>query len=459
MNVIAFDLGASTGRALEVNLSTALTVRELHRFDTPGTFEEGFERWNVSQIVEQLRRSLHEGANARCIAVDTWGVDFGLLDEAGSLVANPIRYRDASHAAGLQELERRVPREDAFRRTGIQPWVFNTASQLLARSLRGDRELKSAATLAMMPDLIAGRLCAEPWSPFAERTIASTSQLMGLDGDWDGALCEAAEVADGLLPPISPAGAIRGRTAEGVPVIATAGHDTACAVAAAPLRSDGEAFLSSGTWSLLGTESDTALASPEALHLGITNERTVDGRFRVLKNIMGLWLLQACQGARTAEECVALAERARPFVAKFDPNHPSLLNPPDMPSAIRSLCDAEVETEGELYRCIFENLAAEYARTLRSLERLTGSRFTAIRVVGGGARNSLLNQMTADAAGVPVYAGPYEATAIGNGLVQFAALGELPMNLQVWRDLVARSFPSAEFLPREPGAWSDWQAE
>lgn len=457
--MIAFDLGASTGRAVEVSLSTSLAVRELHRFDTPGIIEEGFERWNVTQIVEQLRSSLEGRASPKCIAVDTWGVDFGLLDEAGSLLANPIRYRDGSHAAGLQELERRVPRESAFRRTGIQPWVFNTASQLLARSLRNDRELKSAATLAMMPDLLASRLCADTPTPMAERTIASTTQLMGLDGGWDEALCKAAEVPDGLLPPIRPAGAVHGHTADGVPVIAAAGHDTACAVAAAPLRSDADAFLSSGTWSLLGTESDTALTGSEALNLGITNERTVDGRFRVLKNIMGLWLLQGCQGARTAEECVALAERARPFAARFDANHPSLLNPPDMASAIRALSDAEIQTEGELYRCIFENLAAEYARTLRALQRLTGCRFAAIRVVGGGARNRLLNQMTADAAGLPVFAGPYEATAIGNGLVQFAAIGALPMNLRVWRDLVTRSFPSEEFLPRETGAWSDWLSE
>ncbi|MCH8274795.1 MAG: rhamnulokinase [Armatimonadetes bacterium] len=459
MRVLAVDLGASSSRLLAVSLDDRLTLHEAHRFPTPAIAEKGYAGWDIGSLVSELVDAfsrLNRRQPVCSIGIDSWGVDFGLLDEEGELIANPIRYRDPSHLAGAEELKLRLDPVRHYELTGIQPLPFNTAAQLLARRMRNDPDLERAHTFAMIPDLVGRAWCGRG-IPACERTQASTTQLLGLDGAWCMEACAAANVPQALLPVPADAGTQAGaEPSTNVPIIRVGSHDTASAVLACPGEGGDWAYISSGTWSLAGVELETPVTAKGALDAGFTNERGVGATIRFLKNLMGLWLLQRTQGDRSVGECVRLAREAPPFGARFDANHPDLLNPPDMAEAIRRLADGPVQTYAQLYRAIFENLAAAYARAIRDLERLTSRKIERIHVMGGGSRNDLLNRMTADATGLPVLAGPSEATALGNALVQFAYHGALKDPRTDGRALVHASFPPKEFRPNQVDDWAQW---
>lgn len=447
--VLAVDLGASSGRVVAVELRhDRLSLNELHRFETPHYRDAGIERWNLERLLDHVKDGIRAGGEAEAIGVDTWGVDFGLLDASGNLIADPIRYRDASHRIGFEELKNRLDPERHYRRVGIQPLPFNTAAQLLARKLREDPELAAASKIMMLPDLIGSMLVRDPVVG-CEPTIGSTSEMLGLDGEWEGNVLNAAAVTPDLLPRVRKAGEQIGILESGIPVLSTASHDTASAVLAAPLL-DGEpaAFISSGTWSIVGIELSEPKTSPEARRYGFGNERGHRGTFRFLKNVIGLWLIQQSQGDFGVEQCVEMARSVEHGGAKFDIHDPSLLNPPDMRAAIRALADRPLETDAELFRAIFESLASGYAEILAQIEAVTGISISRIQVVGGGSQNSLLNQLTADASGLPVHTGPVEATALGNAMAQFETLGALESARGMGRHLIRNSFPGQVFLPK-----------
>jgi rhamnulokinase len=427
-------------RIVEVALAGGrLTANTLASFPTPWYHDGEFERWNLRSMVEGIREALAAAGEYDSWSVDTWGVDFGLIDDAGEPLGDPIRYRDPSHQMGADELNRLLPRERRYAVTGIQPLVFNTASQLMARVIRKDQELLRASRLLFLPDLL--HYLVAGGEVMLERTIASTSEMLGLDGEWSNEIVSLLGIQR-LLGPLCEAGE-RG-TAR------APGHDTAAAVVAAPGEGEGWAYISSGTWSLVGIETTVPIATPEALNAGFTNERGVAGRFRFLKNVMGLWLLERSRGGKSIEECLAMAALQPPTGVRFEVNHATLLNPPDMPSAIRAIADGPLDDDGCLYRCILENLAREYAETIATIERLTGQEIQTVHIVGGGCRNNLLNSLTAAALGRRVLVGPVEATALGNALVQMMGLGAIE-SVGEARRLVRQSFTCVEAIP-EPGS-------
>lgn len=436
MRVLAVDAGAGTVRVVEVMLGAGrLSANTLTSFPTPWYHDGKFERWDVGAMVAGIREALSGARDYDSWSVDTWGVDFGLLDDGGTLIADPIRYRDPSHRLGAEELNRQLPKERRYPLTGIQPLVFNTASQLMARVVRKDEELGLASRLLFLPDLLHYHIGGG--EGLTERTIASTSEMLGLDGEWSDAIVSLLGVPR-LLGPLLEMGK---------PGVArAAGHDTAAAVVATPGEGEGWAYISSGTWSLVGIETKVPIPTPEALAAGFTNERGVGGTFRFLKNVIGLWLLERSRGERPVEECLTLAAMTPPTGVRFEVNHPGLLNPPDMPSAIRAIADGPLDEDGRLYRCILENLAREYAETIARIERLTGRVIDTVHVVGGGCRNQLLNSLTAAALGRRVLVGPVETTALGNALVQMMGLGAIESVAEA-RRLVRESFACVEAHP------------
>ncbi len=453
MRVLTVDLGASSVRVMEVVGEDFLRIRECARFTTPWYHDGAYERWAFEEILRKVSEAL-SALTPHALGVDGWGVDFGLLDGEGNLIGDPIRYRDGSHLAGAEELARALPPEELYEITGIQPLPFNTACQLMARRLRKDEELAEAHSFALIPDLLSSRLTGVPF-PLCERTNASTTQMLTLRGEWALRVCEVLGIPREFLPEVAEPGGVVGEW-QGVPVIRVATHDTASAVLACPYEKPNSAYISSGTWSLMGMEIEAPVPSRSALIKGFTHEYGYGGRYRFLKNIMGLWLLEKARGDFSFAECVELARQATPFPARFDVNHPRLLNPPDMGEAIRALADAPLKDSASLFRAIFENLARAYALTLKDLEVLTGQRVEQIYLMGGGSQNDLLNQMTANACGVPVIAGPVEATVLGNALVQFGHLGKLKDVLREGRAWVRASFALREFLPQEEERWQEW---
>ncbi len=474
MIALAFDLGASGGRAVAGRLTGAgeaarLTVDEVHRFPNDPVRVHDHLHWDILRLLHEIKAGMlaargrgYEGV--RSVGIDSWAVDFGLLDEAGGLLGNPYHYRDPQTAGAMDEVWRIVPREELFARTGIQMLPFNTIYQLYALRRARSPLLDAARTLLLIPDLLRYFLTGERHS---ERTNASTTQLFNptLNG-WDTALLDRLGLPRGLFVPVLEPGTAAGTLLPAVgeetglpalPVVAVGEHDTASAVAAVPAEGEHFAYLSCGTWSLIGTEVRAPVISDEALTANVTNEIGVGGAFRLLKNVTGLWLLQECRRAwaregraRSYEEELALAHGAEPFRSLIDPDAAPFLNPPDMPRAIREYCRETgqplPEDDGAVIRCIIESLALKYRFVLERIERLAGRRFPVLHMVGGGIRNRLLCQFTADAIARPVLAGPQEAAALGNLLVQYIALGRLE-HLGAARAIVRGSFPVATFQP------------
>jgi rhamnulokinase len=469
---LAFDFGAESGRAVLAHLhSGVLTTEEVHRFPNEPVEYAGSLHWDVARLWFEVRKALACVQQRRLagIGVDAWGVDYALLGEHGELLQNPYHYRDRRTEGVMDDVFRKVSKEEIYRTTGIQFMPINTLYQLFAAQRDTPLMLAAAKRLVTIPDLFNYFLTG---NAVCEFTNATTTQLvdpvrrswatnlmqhLGLRTDLPGPLIEPGTTVGTLLPSVAPNSQLAG-----TPVIAPGCHDTASAVAAISAR-DGTAFLSSGTWSLLGTELDAPVLTPQALQANFTNEGGVNGTIRLLKNVMGLWMLQACRNCwsnhlQSADyrELVELAIQEPAFAHLVDPDDESFLRPADMSAAMADFCrkthQPAPETPGALVRCVLESLALKYGVVMRRLEQLCGRRIEQIRVIGGGSKNRLLNQFTADATGRRVLAGPAEATALGNIAIQILATGEAS-SLQEVRAIVDRSFPTEAFEPLETDKW------
>ena len=479
LNVLGIDLGASSGRAMLGTLEgKKLTIREIHRFlNEPVTLCGRFV-WDMPRLFHEIKQALlklsKSGETVDAIGIDTWGVDFGLLDKNGHLLSLPVHYRDARTNGIPEKVRAIIPDEELFARTGIAFNSFNTLYQLYAMKEEGDPALESAQDLLFLPDLLAYFLTGKKGT---EYTIASTSQLLDpFKRDWDRELMEKLGIPAHIFGEVKLPGTVRGTllpeiakecgVAE-IPVIAIGGHDTASAVAAVPAQEKDFAYISSGTWSLLGAEVQKPLCTESVMKANYTNEGGVDGSIRLLKNIMGLWIIQECKrewdrrGSETSfGELVELSMQAPAFKAILDVDDACFLAPGDMPARIQAYCAKSgqpvPEGKGEISRVIYESLALKYRWAIERLEEdMLKKPIEALHIVGGGSKNALLNRFTAEAIKRPVIAGPDEGTIIGNLLVQAQALGAIS-GIRELREVVENSFPTKTFLPETDGkAWDE----
>lgn len=465
ITVLAVDLGAESGRVAAVTYDGAgLRMEEIHRFANTPVTAGGTLYWDILRLWHEIQAGIAQGRarGAAAVGVDTWGVDFGLLDARGQLLGNPIHYRDRRTAGVYERVQERLGRETIFNATGIQFMPINTLYQLAAMAEQDDPRLQSAATFLTIPDLLnfwltGARVC--------EFSNATTTQLYNAaEGRWASELLDPLGIPAAIFPPVVSPGTHLGDF-DGLAVIAPACHDTGSAVAAVPAQSADVAYISSGTWSLVGLETPAPIVTLEALAANVTNEGGVYGTNRLLKNVMGLWIIQQCRATWAAAgqaysyaELVQLTAAAPPLATLIDPDDPRFLAPGDHPAQIAAYCRATGQqppaSPGAVARCVFASLALAYRATLDQLIALTGRPVRAIHVVGGGSRNALLCQLTADATGLPVIAGPSEATVLGNALVQLISLGAVE-HLTAGRALVAQM---GELQRYEPQPSHDWDA-
>jgi rhamnulokinase len=488
---LAVDFGAGSGRVMAGWLENQqLQLEEIHRFANEGIQLNGTWHWNVGlqfkDILDGLKRAAERyGDRITSIGIDTWGVDYGLIDAAGSLLGIPVQYRDSRNDDRMNVAFSRMSKEEIYRVTGNQFMPFNTVFQLLAEQEHNPGRLAAADRILLMPDLFNFWLTGVAAN---EATIASTMQLVNAaTGEWAWDLIERLDLPRKLFRDITPPGTVLGpllpQVAEktglnSVSVVTVGSHDTASAytgvplsfdphTAAGPVDGEGDIFLSSGTWSLLGTRTAEAVINDESFNLAFTNERDTTGQIRLLKNHCGMWLMQECKRIWDGEEpvswdqLVAEAEASPPFVRFIDPDDPRFAKRGDMPARLREACaesgQAVPQTRGEISRMIYESLALTYSISIERLSHLTGKQLGTLHVVGGGCRNALLNQFTANALGRDILAGPVEATALGNILSQLVADGKLN-SLHDGRELIMTSFPPQRFTPRDAQAWSEARA-
>ena len=476
---LAFDLGAESGRAIVGQFDgECLQLRDLHRFPNgPVRLPDGLH-WDVLRLWTEIKQGIglalrDHGRDLGSIGIDTWGVDYALLDRDGALVGNPYHYRDARTDGMLEKAFRRVPRAEIFAQTGIQFLPINSLYQLLAMAVRNSPQLEIARTFLTIPDLFNQWLTGQAVCEFSN---ATTSQCYNPhQGDWARDMLERLGIPTGIFPSIVPPGTNLGpllpQIAEEVDlppqarlsVIAPACHDTGSAVVAVPAAAPHFAWISSGTWSVVGAEVPDALIDDRSLGYNFTNEGGASGTFRFSRNVMGLWLVQECRRTwlQQGEEydygaLAGMAAQAEPFQAVVDPDHGEFLKPGDMPARIRSYCRAtgqpQPQDKGAVLRCALEGIALKYRWVLERLEEVLGYRLDPLHIVGGGTQNRLLSQLTADATGRQVIAGPVEATAAGNVLMQMMALGQID-SLSSAREVVRRSFDLAVY---EPGSGAGW---
>jgi rhamnulokinase len=457
---LAIDLGAGSGRVVSGRiLDGRWNLEEVARFRTPSRTapEYGYQCWDTDQIlagIEQHLAKSRQSGSLTSLGVDSWGVDYVLLDDEFRLVGVPVCYRDKRTTGVMERVQRRVPREEIYSRTGIQFLSFNTLYQLSACVEQQPQWMKAARHFLMIPDYLHFRLCGVLSN---EYTNATTTQICGLDGEWDPVLMDAIGLKQSLMRTPIAASTILGDgkgAASGIKVIAPATHDTGSAVAGTPLEGGDEAYISSGTWSLMGIESPVPVATAEALSMNFTNEGGLERRFRVLKNIMGMWPIQRVCEEHNVSDFDLLVRGAAdivPWSFIIDVNDPEFLNPLSMTESIRKHCrnsnQLVPESPAQLARCVFDSLALSYRKVKDQLESLCHRRLKRIRIVGGGCRNRLLNQLCADACELPVIAGPVEASALGNLSAQMIALGAIG-NLDAARALVRASFEMEEYQPR-----------
>jgi rhamnulokinase len=474
-NFLAFDLGAESGRAVVGTLKKGkLELNEKHRFPNPTGRMRGHLHWNLLQQWEELKTGLRKVADEKIqlagLGVDTWGVDFGFLGKSGEILGNPYHYRDARTEGVMEKTFKRVPRAEIFESTGIQFMPINSLYQMIAMVDSKDWPLQQAETMLFVPDIFNYLFTGERKSEFS---IASTSQMYDMrNSAWATSLLTKLGIPTRILPEVVPSGTVIGTLLKSiaeecgvpsVPVIAPGLHDTASAVAAVPAEGDDWCYISSGTWSLMGVEIAVPIINEKTLKYNYTNEGGVGGKVRFLKNIMGMWLVQECRRhfrkegyEHTYAELTQMAGRAKGFNALIDPDYAPFLSPGEIPVKIEQYCketrQSAPTTRGDFVRTCLDSLALTYRRTLEGLEDILGRKIAVIHIVGGGCQNDLLNQMTADATGRLVIAGPIEGTAIGNILVQAMAIGEIK-NLAEARAIIRSSFPVKRFEPADRKPW------
>ena len=470
---LAFDFGAESGRAVLAHVhSGVITTEEVHRFANEPVEYAGALHWDAPRLWFEVRKALTrlEEFKLAGIGVDAWGVDYALLGERGELLQNPYHYRDKRTDGVMELVFQKVPKDEIYWKTGIQFMPINTLYQLFAANRDTPALLRAARKLLTIPDLFHYWLTG---NAVCEFTNATTTQMVNpLTRAWSRELMEKLELPSNLPAEIVEPGSVVGALSAGVgsstalcgtPVIAPATHDTGSAVAAINAR-EGTAFLSSGTWSLVGTEIDAPILTSEALRLNFTNEGGVGRTTRFLKNVMGLWMLQCCRQSWASQsqvydysELMELAAREPAFCHLVDPDDESFLHPASMPNAIAKFCEKTQQpnpkTPGAYARAVLESLAFKYRQVIGDLERLVQRPIQQIRIIGGGSKNRLLNQFTADATGRRVLAGPAEATALGNVAVQILATG-VASSLAEVRAMVDRSFPTEVFEPHDSDRWA-----
>ena len=466
---IAVDLGAGSGRVFLCDLGESFFLEEIHRFHYPPREESGFLRWDFQKIFGETKAGLKRAAmrakevnkKVYSIGVDSWAVDYGLLDKSGKLLADPVCYRDARTAGAMEKVFEKVSRPFVFEKTGIQFLHFNTIFQLFAEN----GTLEKADKLLLLPDLINYFLTGRA---FAEYTNATTTQALNAKTrDWDFELLRKLEIPTGILPEIIPAGSDLGflkreiaeeLNLENARVVAPATHDTGSAVIGAPLETDW-AYISSGTWSLVGVEIDKPLINTEVAKFNFTNEGGAYGTIRFLKNVMGLWIFESCRrewekiGVKTDyETLLSEVEKIEGFCGLIFPDDKRFLNPDSMLAAIAQQMKESGQTPARnpfvVSKIIFDSLAFRYASVLGTIEKLTGKPVAGVQIVGGGGRNNYLNQMTANASGKTVKAGLAEATVTGNALVQAISAGRFS-GLSEAREFVENNVSLQEFAPQK----------
>jgi len=472
---LAVDLGAESGRVMAgLWNGRAIRLEEIHRFPNIPVTLAGTLRWDVLRLWAEIQNGLalarkKFGKNIVSVGADTWGVDFVLLNKNNEILGQPYHYRDARTNGLMEKAFKKVPRAEIFAQSGLQFLQFNSLYQLLAWQAHSPAILDAADCLLFMPDFLHWAMCGVKRAEF---TIASTSQFVHpLRRNWSLPLLKKLGLPTHFLPRIVPPGTTLGRLHKslgGIKVVAPPSHDTASAVAGVPTANTGKAnwaYISSGTWSLMGVEVQKAVLSRRALDLNMTNEGGLDGTYRLLKNIMGLWLVQQCRRSFEARgsqydyvQLAQLAARAKPLRSLVNLNDPRFLNPPDMPKAIQDFCRETKQPvprcEGELVRCCYESLALKYGEVLASLEELTGETAEVIHIVGGGSQNKVLSQFAADVCQRPVVTGPVEATALGNLLTQVRASGELS-SLAEMREVIRTSGGVQGYEPKPSAAWRE----
>jgi rhamnulokinase len=483
MKFVAVDLGASSGRLMVGAWDgRRFALEELHRFANGGVSVRGSVEWDVLRLWQEIQTGLMRfkaryGDAPAGIAVDAWGVDFGLLDKHGRMLGNPACYRDPRTNGIPEKVFARVSEAEIFAATGVQTMQINTLFQLAAMAMTDDPRLECAETLLMIPDLLSYFLCG---GKQVEYTEASTTQMyrlgvQGRPGGWDREMLRRVGVPERILPRVVAPGTVLGEAggdvlemcgfAQAFPVIAVASHDTASAVASIPGLDAESAFISSGTWSLMGVELGAPVTSERARELGFTNEGGCGGSTLLMRNLTGLWILQGCvrQWEKEGRSCgwdelAAEAQAAEAFRSLIVPNAAAFQAPGNMLEAIRGYCraggQAAPETMGEFARCCFESLSLAYWSTLEGLRALTGADIRTIRVVGGGCLNRFLCQMTADACGCMVVSGPAEASALGNVMLQAVAVGELT-DVAAGRASIGESLELVEYAPGRNDGWAE----
>jgi len=468
---IAIDLGAGSGRVILGKFDqNDFKFDIIHRFPNP--FRKSFkhERWNIRKLVDEISVGLKEIArrnvSVKSIAVDTWGVDYGLFDGKGKLIYEPVCYRDPRTDGIMEEVFKTIPSEELFERTGIQFLPFNTVFQLYAQNKMEEWPVE-AKHLLMMPDIFNYYLSGEI---SGEYTMATTSQLVNAESKtWDDKLCERLKIKRQVLPDLKQPGDLIGKLGYGlhikiglsnVDVVAVGSHDTASAVAGTPLK-DGWAYISSGTWSLVGIETQQPIINEQSMALQMTNEGGVYGSNRFLKNVMGLWLLESCRKIWNKENVLLEYEELIRLIEKSPENHHYIfpddlrfLNPENMVTEIRNSLKIETLNQVEISKIIFESLALRYRSVIDGINETTGKTIKGIQIIGGGSQNNFLNQATANATGLPVIAGPIEATAIGNLLVQAITAGVFT-DLNEGRQYLEQHLNMNTFTPENRDFWEN----
>ncbi len=469
---LAFDLGAESGRAILGKIKKdKLTIKEIHRFRNKTIRLSDGLHWDIEHLFREIKSGLNfafiETSELKSIGIDTWGVDFGLFDENDRLLAPPFSYRDPGTKGLVDKFSKLMKKEELYKRTGIQFLEINTIYRLYSMIISENEILKKAHSLLLLPDIFNHFFTDIKTSEF---TFATTTQLFNpLERDWDSELLKCLNIKRGLFQKIAYPGKVLGKLKKDfgqsdIDVVLVASHDTASAVAAVPAKQKDFIYISSGTWSLMGIESDRPIINQKSFEYNFTNEGGIGQTFRFLKNVLGLGILHACKKEWEEKQSfdyhtlINLARNEKPFLSIINPFDIRFLNPRNMTEEITKYCietsQHKPQTIGQFVRCILESLSLAYRHTLEQIKEITNQDFTVIHIIGGGSLNEMLCQFTADATGIPVYAGPVEATAIGNILTQAMALKRIT-SVNELRSIVQNSSDLKDYPPGDKKIWDD----